>query len=247
MITRLTSIEPAKGNLLFVHGMCHGAWCWDQGFIQYFNDEGYNCYAINLAKHDQPGKTEGINKVSIDDYLQDVSNAISEIGEEVVLIGHSMGGFVVQKYLEEYRVKKAVLLASVPPSGILPAALRYLSNHISALPHFIIADIYAPFVKNAHILYHKDTNKTDIERYKQLMCAESFKVLLQMMFQPVRKKSKTPLLVLGGKDDQVISQKEVQRTGQFHGVETYIMDELGHNMMLDTSYSKVAQKIFEWL
>ena len=110
MIVRLSEASHNLGNLLFIHGMCHGAWCWDQGFMQLFTKEGYNCYAINLRKHDSSGKTAGINKVSIQDYLQNIKAAISEIGDEVILIGNSMGGFMIQKYLEKHHIERAVLI-----------------------------------------------------------------------------------------------------------------------------------------
>lgn len=247
MITRLTDISPAKGNILFIHGMCHGAWCWDQGFIQRFNEAGYNGYAIDLTKHDAAGKTLGINKVTINNYLDDVKLAIKEIGGDVILVGHSMGGFIIQKYLESNTAAKAILLASVPPSGILPAALRYLSKFPEALPSFILQDIYAPFVKNAATLYHPDTDQELIRKCKEKMCSESFKVLLQMMFGPVKKMSSTPILVLGAKEDRVINEKEVISTAQFHQVEAHVMGDLGHNMMLDTEYDKVADIVLKWL
>jgi pimeloyl-ACP methyl ester carboxylesterase len=37
-----------------------------------------------------------------------------------VVIGHSMGGFVVQKYLETHQAPAGVLLASIPPRGLGP-------------------------------------------------------------------------------------------------------------------------------
>jgi non-heme chloroperoxidase len=36
-----------------------------------------------------------------------------------VLIGHSMGGMVLQKYLEKREAPAVVLMSSVPPQGLL--------------------------------------------------------------------------------------------------------------------------------
>jgi len=41
-----------------------------------------------------------------------------------ILIGHSMGGYIIQKYLEDHTSPGAVLLSSPPPTGFLPATLR---------------------------------------------------------------------------------------------------------------------------
>ncbi len=40
-----------KETIVFVHGMCHGAWCWEEQFIPYFKELGYNCIAFNLPGH----------------------------------------------------------------------------------------------------------------------------------------------------------------------------------------------------
>ena len=46
-----------------------------------------------------------------------------------LLIGHSLGGFVVQKYLESHDAPGAVLLASIPPSGVTGFLLRAYMRH----------------------------------------------------------------------------------------------------------------------
>ena len=37
--------------LLFVHGSCHAAWCWDEHFLPYFADHGFDSYALSLRGH----------------------------------------------------------------------------------------------------------------------------------------------------------------------------------------------------
>ena len=38
----------AKGSIVFVHGVCHGAWCWEN-FLRDFSDRGYDCFALSLS------------------------------------------------------------------------------------------------------------------------------------------------------------------------------------------------------
>ena len=45
-------------------------------------------------------------------------------GQRPVVIGHSMGGLVVQKYLEQYSAPAGILLAAVPPHGVYRTTLR---------------------------------------------------------------------------------------------------------------------------
>src|SRR5690606_41308628 len=45
-----------------------------------------------------------------------------------ILVGHSMGGMVVQKYLERHEARAAVLMASVPPSGLTGSVARLMTT-----------------------------------------------------------------------------------------------------------------------
>ena len=67
---------------------------------------------------------------SIADFVDDVASVANSLPEAPVVIGHSMGGFVVQKYLESHDAPAAVLVASVPPSGIT----KFLLAPIQAAP-----------------------------------------------------------------------------------------------------------------
>jgi len=44
------SDTKAQAPLLFVHGGCHGSWCW-QHFLDYFARVGRDCYALNWYNH----------------------------------------------------------------------------------------------------------------------------------------------------------------------------------------------------
>jgi hypothetical protein len=64
-----------------------------------------------------------------------------------VLIGHSTGGFLVQKYLEDRSAPAGVLLASTPPQGTLRAAMRIWFHHPwLAIPSRIRTQVYATSV-----------------------------------------------------------------------------------------------------
>src|SRR5690606_22425315 len=62
-------------------------------------------------------------------WCRDQLAAVEECGQPAVLVGHSMGGLVVQKYLERGGALGAILLASVPTSGALGATLCFGAWH----------------------------------------------------------------------------------------------------------------------
>ncbi|MCS7071282.1 MAG: alpha/beta hydrolase, partial [Anaerolinea sp.] len=108
---------PSSTPILFIHGAFHGAWCWQAYWMPYFSARGWDCYALSLRAH---GATPGdIRRARIRDYVADVAAVVGDLPASPILIGHSMGGFTIQKYLEDARhpARAAVLLASVPYRG----------------------------------------------------------------------------------------------------------------------------------
>ncbi|MEJ2747998.1 MAG: alpha/beta fold hydrolase, partial [Anaerolineae bacterium] len=128
LISRQPAGQTKTTPLLFVHGAWHGAWCWDEYFLPYFADQGYAAYALSLRGHGGSPGPKRLSWVSTADYVEDVASAARQLAVSPVVIGHSMGGFVVQKYLQRYFAPAAVLLASAPPKPILRTTLEVIRH-----------------------------------------------------------------------------------------------------------------------
>src|ERR1700758_936721 len=124
VIDKGSSSEPHRLPLLFVHGGEHAAWCWDEHFLDFFAAKGYRAIAVSLRGHGASANPKSPRACSIRDYVQDVCSVADHLPVAPVMIGHSLGGFVVQKYLESRTAPAAVLIASTPPQGAAAALLR---------------------------------------------------------------------------------------------------------------------------
>lgn len=128
MKLEIISKYPSNGTrptpLLFIHGALHGAWCWDVHFLDYFAQHGFAARAVNLRGHGKSEGGENLRWTRISEFVDDLANAIQQLASSPILIGHSMGGFIIQKYLENHSAPGAVLLSSAPTEGLLSAALR---------------------------------------------------------------------------------------------------------------------------
>ena len=112
IISKYPSGSAYPTPLLFIHGTLHGAWCWDVHFLDYFAQHGYAAHAVNLRGHGNSEGREKLRWTRIADYVEDVTNAVGQLPSLPILIGHSMGGFIIQKYLEDHDAPGAVLLSS---------------------------------------------------------------------------------------------------------------------------------------
>ncbi len=129
IISKLPPDGTHPTPLLFIHGSLHGAWCWEVRFLDYFAQHGFAAHAVNLRGHGNSEGREKLRWARIADYVDDLANAVRQLQRPPILIGHSMGGFIIQKYLEDHTYPDAVLLSSPSPTGLLPATLRISQRH----------------------------------------------------------------------------------------------------------------------
>ncbi len=237
--------------LLFIHGAWHGAWCWDEHFLAYFAEQGFSAYALSLRGH---GKSEGkLRWASIHDYVADVAQVASAFDTPPILIGHSMGGYVVQKYLEKHQAPAGVLVATIPQQGILGFFLRAWLNHpLTMLKVTLTMDPYhivnTP-EKAQNEFFSPAMPMEQVTRYYEQLHSESFRIIFDSLFLnlPKPKKINTPLLVVSAENDKVFSLKEQHQTAKAYGTEAIVFSNMAHDMMLEAEWQSVADTIIDWI
>ena len=129
VITREPTPDARPTPLLFVHGMWHAAWCWSEHFLPYFAQHGFKSYALSLRGHGASEGREQLRWTPLGGFVSDVAQAVDQLDSPPVLVGHSMGGMVVQEYLESHQAPACVMLASAPVKGLIAATLRAALRH----------------------------------------------------------------------------------------------------------------------
>lgn len=240
--------------LLFVHGAFHGAWCWDDHFLDYFAERGYHALALNLRGHGGSPLPAAINECTVFDYVQDVNAVAERLPVRPAVIGHSMGGFVVQKYLAVHRAPAAVLVASAPPTGIAPATVRVACRHwrssLRTRSFSRPLDFFAaPGVSRA-TFYHDATPDEVVAACTSRLGPESARVLYRdLLYRHLArpKQVRAPVLVLGAELDGFFTPREVAATARAYGTQAVMFPGMGHNMMLERGWEAVADRIDRWL
>lgn len=239
-------MSTAKGTIVFVHGICHGSWCWQDAFIPYFEKQGYHCLAIDLDGH-QEGNETSINHVRLKDYVKNIEEAVSNLDEAPIIIGHSMGGMVVQRYLKSGKCKKVVLMASVPSKGALAASMRVISRHLGSIKYLLKGDLLGFVHAYDQLLFGTQIQDKQKAAFKTKLCAESFLAYLQLLFPIGKINFSGEMLVIGGDDDQIFTTREMEQTAQKYGADLDIISGGAHDLMIDTQKREVAATIHRWL
>jgi pimeloyl-ACP methyl ester carboxylesterase len=241
--------------LLFIHGAWHGAWCWDEHFLDFFAGKGYRALAVSLRGHGKSPAPKPMQFCSIADFVDDVNSVVNSLPQRPVVIGHSMGGFVVQKYLESHDAPAAVLLASVPPSGIAKFLLGRFKRHPWCTARNMAMTKSLRSVGGTPQLaretfFSELTSDADVVRYATQLGEEYVgKIVLDMLWLNLPRPNlvTAPLLVLGAEDDIVFTQQEVRATARSYHTEAEIFPKMAHDMMLEPGWAAVAERIHAWL
>ena len=92
-----------------VHGGLHGAWCWER-LVPELEGRGHRAVAMDLPIDDD---TAGAER-----YAEAVVDAVDGVDDDVVVVGHSLGGLTIPLVAERRPVARLVFLcATLPDPG----------------------------------------------------------------------------------------------------------------------------------
>lgn len=253
VISREPVSDARSTPVLFVHGMWHAGWCWAEHFLPYFAQRGYVSHALSLRGHGASEGHERLRWTSLADYVADVAQVVCQLQSSPVLVGHSMGGMIVQKYLESHQVPAAVLLASAPHKGLLPATLRVARQHpLTFLKANLTLSLF-PVIGTPSLtreaFFSADMPEEKVTAYFDWMQDEAYRAYMDMMILnlPRPARVRTPMLVLGAGDDALISRAEVEETARAYGTQAEFFPGVAHDMMLEAGWQAVADRLLGWL
>ncbi|HVL36642.1 MAG TPA: alpha/beta hydrolase [Burkholderiales bacterium] len=140
---------PPRGAVLYVHGFAD--YFFQRHLAERFAAEGYAFYALDLRKHGRSLRAHQHPNfcMSVQEYFADLTRAIDEIGEPVLLAGHSTGGLVCSLYAAEGERRtalRALWLNSPFFDWRLPDWRRVQLHLAAALGRFF------PFLKDESVL-----------------------------------------------------------------------------------------------
>lgn len=235
-------------RILLVHGSWHGPWCWND-FAHRLSTGGHEVHTVRLRGHD--GRA-GRLWYRLLDYVEDVQHAAAQFDEPPILVGHSLGGLLVQKYLERHAAAGAVLMASIPPAGGLPAVLRFALRHPLVLLKANLMLSLASFTRPASLVremfFSPETPQQIVDDCMGQLQNDSYRMFLRVLRQRWRPPAvPLPVLVLGAEQDGFFTTDEVERTARAYGTEAQIFPAMGHNLMLDSGWQTVADRVDGWV
>ncbi|WP_062431622.1 alpha/beta hydrolase [Herbidospora daliensis] len=235
----------AAPPIVFVHGGSHGSWLWEN-WLPYYADLGRHSYAFSWFNHtgSQDLPTEEFVQRSMLDATRELDIVVSHIGREPVLVAHSMGAAVAQKYSENHPVRAQVLLAPVPCTASAGEAIP--------LP----VDLSAPFPPMPYDMavqwFFAGCTEQDARRYHGLMPDESPKAVWEAAQRGAaieldRTRVSGPMLVIAGGQDVVSPAPLVREHAAHFGADYLYLADRAHSLILEPRWREVADRVNSWL
>lgn len=252
VISREPSERRFETPLLFVHGTGHGAWCWDENFLPYFAEKGFSAHAVSLRGHGASAGGEKLKWTSVSDYVADVFQAAAALPKTPVVIGHSLGGLVVVKYLEKHDAPAGILFAPSPSEGMFRSGLKIQLRNPLLMAKITFRQDYAVMFSTPELakkfLFSADADDEKIAEYAARFGKESYRAALEMIYNlPKPRKIKTPLLVIGAENDALIPSKRIEKTARVLNADCKIFPDMAHDLMLERGWRTVADFMIDWL
>jgi pimeloyl-ACP methyl ester carboxylesterase len=229
-------------TLYFVSGMFSNYHFWDK-YVQFFSEKGYHCKIVDLKEN------LDLRNTCLLDYI---NNTKKRITRDDILIGHSMGGLIVQKVAEEIPIKAAVAIAPSPPKGIKAQSfsLFYLGlifRSIRYMPKIVLKKPFLPSFSYLRLVLLNDIDIEDAKKYYHQLEKQSAIIVYELItskYEVNEQKIQTPFLFIGRNRDRLVPSKVVEKVAKKHHGDFVLVN--GCHFLMD-EWQETAQKMFEFI
>ncbi len=256
-----------EAPILFIHGGFHSASCF-RLFLPYISAKfNIPCYALSLTAHGQSYRPHLLKTLSLTphDLSGDVAAAITHISSNhsvpPIICGHSAGGALSQYFLQDSRflsmkIRGLITIASIPASGAFPVFQNWfefdkgliwrsikMGGHPRApiaTPELMCGAFFSPkFIESP----------TEVDEvWNELETIESlaWPAMLQLRFadeSSIRSRLSSKVSVIGATLDRIITPEVVRKAASAYGVSPVLVQENGHDLMLDLNWKASADEI----
>lgn len=230
--------------LLFIHGMGHGAWMWDEHWMPAAAERGWDCWALSLRGHGESEGRDAHSRSTLSDYADDVLAAIDYIGSTPVLVGHSMGGRVILKASALMSLPAMVFVAPAPVGGGHYQVWQTLRRSPWDLARVLMGIPVQP--TRRHLV--SDAVPPDRGRQLAARCRPGTTLnITQLMGPATEPPPACPTLLMAPGDDRVLDGRDFGITARRFNSALFTYPGAGHDVMLDTMWERALDDMLRWI
>ena len=236
--------------MLFIPGAFVGAWMWEETFLPWFADHGFDSYAMDFRARSRRGWQ--LHRLGLADFVADVAEVVADLPGTPVLVGHSLGGLVAWEFARRRPAAALVMFSSVPPDGSLRSWLTMAGDDpVSAVKMAAMSLLPAArFLGTPPAGVYSSRVPPDVARgFTRRLRGESWRVLSEALLRPGAATGGTgvPTYVVGATGDHLIPASEVRRTARMLDAPCKVFDGFSHSPFVEPGWEKIAADIARWI
>jgi pimeloyl-ACP methyl ester carboxylesterase len=224
-----SGLSRERETVLFIHGAGGGAFAWS--YQKRFFEERFNPIIIELPGH---GESGGEGEGEIEKYVGHVHSFLKVLGlEKIFLVGHSMGGAIVQAMALSHpeMVRGVVLVGTGVRLKVFPMILNGIRDHFEEIVR-----------KMAPMAYSHKTPRDLVEQgirelmrcspevvYGDFLACDRFDVMKEV------EKIDLPALILCGEEDELTPVRYSEFLHRrIRGSRLEVLPNAGHMVMMES-------------
>lgn len=217
-------------TVLLLHGACQSVWCWKFQIPFFEKYKRFNSIAIDLPGH---GKSDGDGFRSIKKYSDFVNSFTDQLElEEVILLGHSMGGRIAQIFALDYpeKVVGCILAGTGTKLRVTQATFNLIEKGFKNFAGIASKNSFSDNVSKEleTEFFDKLMNSNKLSCMNDMIACNEFDVSDDVS------KINIPSLIIAGENDILAPIKHSRKLNENIKASTLrIIKESGHFMMLE--------------
>lgn len=248
-------------TIVLIHGMFMNPLCWEK-WIPHYEARGYKVIAPAWPRRDRSVEElrkahpdPELPKLKLNDIVEQMVSVIQALDEKPAIMGHSMGGLVVQLLLQHDLAVAGVAIDPAPPAGVFTTEWSFIKSNMPAINPFLLNQ--PVMMRFEHFQYaFANTLPLNEQRdaYDRYMVPESRGVPTSSLgaagkvdFQRPRR----PLLITAGEKDHIIPAS-LNRSNYNKYKGTFVTDfkefaGRDHFLIASRGWEEIADYCLNWL
>jgi pimeloyl-ACP methyl ester carboxylesterase len=247
-------------TVILIHGMFVNPRSWEH-WQRFFEARGMRCIAPAWPYHEgDPAELRRNVPPRLGELsLQSVTHALEIVAaryERPILIGHSLGGLVVQRLMGEGRGGMGITLCSVAPNAMFSLDWGFLKTGVEIVNPLKGDQIFPLDFETFHERFANTMSREDaLAAYERYVMHESRNVVRDLLGEPGRidvHVPHAPLFFIAAEEDRVISPELVRKnaaayTDRESVVEYRVFPRRSHFMQGEHGWEEVAEAAASWI
>ncbi|HAG52354.1 MAG TPA: hypothetical protein DCL21_01035, partial [Alphaproteobacteria bacterium] len=238
--------------VLFLHGAYCDSFVWEEHYINYFSEKGFDCYSLDFESEES---LFSLNPTTVNTYVNQVLECIKQIGEPPIIVAHSMGAAVIQKLYSKYKIEFPawVLMTPTPPRGYhISSQMMMLSDPTLFNQMYMLQMLGKNFVDPGlakHVLFADDFDEKKAESYLPMIKSMPHSLVYDVMTMVLCDqdlKVDFPVMLQAAESDKLITRTDVETVEKTYDIKATYYDS-GHAIMLDKSWKTAADDVIVFL